>query len=232
MAAHGRLPRRRWAGLALCLLGALTACQARPTPTPLLLRSMTVSITVPVADKAVISAAEEVFTKRLTAIGITNFTITTGAVMTFNLSVPATFDAAIVDAVLHRVGLIEFVPWPSDSQPPNLDQPVPANYEPLFDAGAGIGAAEVTTDSSGVSAVDITLSAVASEAVATYTKEHVGGQLPLVLDGFVLTAPIINSPITDGVIRLTAPDPAPIPLEALAAMITSGPLPAAWGGQP
>jgi hypothetical protein len=231
MAAQGRMLSPGSAGMALCLLVALAACQARPTPTPLL-RSMTVTLTMPVADKAVISAAEDVFSERLRAIGITTFTVTTGAVMTFNLSVPATFDAAAVDAVLHRVGLVEFVPWPANSQPANPDEPVPAAFLPLFDAAGGVGTAEVTTDPSGMQGVDITLSAVASEAIATYTTQHVGGQLPLVLDGFVLTAPTINSPITDGVIRLTAPDPPPIPLLALAAMITSGPLPAAWGGQP
>ena len=193
---------------------------------------MTVSITVPVADKAVISAAEDVFAERLTALGITNFTITTGALMTFSMSVPATFDAGIVDEVLHRVGLVEFIPWPEGAQPPDPEVRVPADYVPLFDAAGGVGEAEVTTDSSGVQGVDVTLNAVASEAVAAYTTLHVGGQLPLVIDGFVLTAPIINSPITDGWIRLTAPDPAPIPLLALAAMITSGPLPAEWGGQP
>ena len=110
MAQQRRVLRRRCAGLALCLLATLPACQARPTPTPLL-RSMTVTLTVPVADKGVISAAEDVFAERLTALGITNFTVTTGAVMSFKLSVPATFDAAAVDAVLHRVGLVEFVPW-------------------------------------------------------------------------------------------------------------------------
>jgi hypothetical protein len=230
MDAQGRILRRRSAGLALCLVATLAACQTRPTPTPLL-RSMTVSLTVPVADKAVIGAAEDVFAERLTAVGITDFTITTGAVMTFNLTVPAAFDGAAVDAVLHRVGLVEFVPWPANSQPANPDDPVPATYLPLFDATGGVGTAEVTTDSTGFQGVDITLSAVASEAIATYTTQHVGGQLPLVLDGFVLTAPTINSPITDGVIRLTAPDPPPIPLLALAAMITSGPLPAAWGGE-
>ena len=193
---------------------------------------MTVTLTVPVADKAVISAAEDVFAKRLTAIGIADFAITTGAVMTFSLSVPATFDSAILDAVLHRVGLVEFVPWPADSQPANPEDPVPADYVPLFDGAGGVGAAEVTADSTGLQGVDITLSAAASEAIAAYTRLHVGGQLPLVLDGFVLTAPTIVSPITDGVIRLTAPDPLPIPLLALAAMITSGPLPAGWGGQP
>ena len=72
--------------------------------------------------------------------------------------------------------------------------------------------------------------------MATYTTEHPGGYLPLVLDGIVLTAPIIQSPITDGVIRLTGPfpgvDPESIPIAALAAIITSGPLPAGWTAPP
>jgi hypothetical protein len=50
-----------------------------------------------------------------------------------------------------------------------------------------------------------------------------------VLDGIVLTAPIINGPIAGGVLRVTGPaDEFPIPLAAIAAMIASGPVPEAW----
>jgi hypothetical protein len=231
MAGRGKAVTAGGVAVALCLLATLVACQASPSPTPLV-RSMTVTLGVPVADKAVISAAEEVFARRLTALGISDFTIGTGEVMTFRLVVPAAFDAAIVDAALRRVGLVQFVPWPANSQPPEVGDPVPPTYPPLFDDQAGVGSAEVAADSSDPAALDITLHAVGREAIETYTAEQVGSFLPITLDGFVLAVPTIQSPITDGMIRLTFPDTPPIPLESLAAMITSGPLPAAWGGQP
>jgi preprotein translocase subunit SecD len=214
---------------------AVAGCGPEPSPT-VATRAMTITIPVPPAGKAVVGAAEEVFADRLRTLGIGNFTVNTGDAMTFRMAVPLTVDTATVEAVLRRPGVIQFVPWPADSGAPAPDTVVPAGLQPLFDDPSQFRSASITADDSGQPALDITFGAIGREAIATYTTEHVGGYLPLVLDGIVLTAPIIQSPITDGVIRLTAPfpaiDPESIPLVALAALITSGPLPAGWTAPP
>jgi preprotein translocase subunit SecD len=209
------------------------ACQASPEPTAAT-RTITVTIPVPVRDKVVSIAAADVFSKRLKALGVGNFTVSTGDTMRFVMLVPLTFDSKLVDEVLHRPGDFEFIPWPPDAAPPAAGDAVPATAMPLFDTAAGIVSGEVSTDSSGIQALAIKLSPVGSEAIGTFTTQHVGGYLPLILDGRVLAAPIINSPITAGDLRIVfvTTEPPEIPLASLAAMMTSGPLPDAWTAQP
>lgn len=218
-----------WSLLAL-LVVAGAACQASPEPTAAV-RTMTVTIPVPTADKAVIDAAGDVFAKRLKAIGIGFFTVDTGDVMKFTMLVPLTFDATLVDAVLRRPGVFEFMRWPAGAEGPAQGDRVPATIEPLFDS-TDIKSAVISTDSSGQPAIKITLDASGTEALATYTREHINGYAPLVLDGFVLVAAVILSPITGGELLITGPDQDPVPLAALAAILASGPLPAAWTAQP
>lgn len=195
---------------------------------------MTVTLPVPVADKAVIDAAGEVFSQRLKALGIPNFTMSVGDTMDFVLVVPLTFDGKLVDAVLHRRGAFEFMTWPAHEPDPSGGGPVPVSATPLFDGADGIISAEVAGANVGVPAVTIKLSSDASAALAAFTTQHIGEYLVLALDGRVLAAPIVSSPITRGDLQMTFPttEPLPIPLAAIAAMMTSGPLPEAWTAQP
>lgn len=223
-------------GVGLFLIAtAIAGCGPAPSPT-VATRAMTVTIPVPQAGKPVIDAASEVLSDRLRSLGIGNFTVSTGDAMTFTMAVPLTVDTETVEAVLRRPGVIQFVPWPADRQLPAPGAVVPAGLQPLFDDPSQFMSVAVIADDSGQPAIDITFGAVGREAIATYTTAHIGGTLPLVLDGIVLTAPIIQSPIIDGVIRLTGPDPGvdptSIPLAALAAILASGPLPAGWTAPP
>jgi preprotein translocase subunit SecD len=212
------------------LLVAGAACQASPEPTAAM-RTMTVTIPVPIADKTVSIAAVDVFSKRLKALGVGNFTVSTGNTMKFVMLVPLTFDGTLVDAVLRRNGTFELVPWPADMQPPNSGDRIPATTEPIVDS-TEFKSAVATTDSTGNPALLITLGPIGTEAFATYTTGHVMSWVPLVMDGVVLVAPTISSPITDGKVLITGPEAFPIPLTAIIAIIDSGPLPDAWTAQP
>ena len=194
---------------------------------------MTVTLPIPVADKAVIDAAGAVFAKRLQAIGIANFTVDTGDTMRFAMVVPLTFDATLIDAVLRRPGVFEFVTWPAAAPDPSTGDPVPAGATPIFDAASEITSAEASTGTANQAVLIIKLSAVGAEALATYTTRHIGEVLALLLDGAVLAAPFIQSPITGGDLLISFPtaEPPPIPLAAIAAIMASGPLPDAWIAQ-
>lgn len=212
--------------LAILLVSVVPACAAPPEPTPAT-RTITVKMPVPVADKAVIDAAREVFAKRLKALGIVNFTMTVGATMEFALQVPLTFDGQLVDAVLKRPGVVALVSWPPNGDSPAPGDTVPATVETIVAAGE-FTSAVASSDATGQPAVRITLGAAGAAAFATYTAAHIGGYAPLVLDGTILTAPIIQSAINGGDLLITGPDPLPIPVAALAAIMASGPLPDAW----
>jgi preprotein translocase subunit SecD len=220
-----------WSLLAL-LVFAGAACQASPEPTAAV-RTMTVTLRIPVADKAIIDAAGDVFAKRLKAIGITNFTVDTGDAMRFVMVVPLTFDPTLVDAVLRRHGVFEFVTWPADAPDPATGDPVPAGATPIFDAATEITSAEASTGTANQAILTIKLSPVGARELATYTTQHIGEVLALVLDGAVLAAPRVGSPITGGDLLISFPsaEPPPFPPAALAAIMASGPLPDDWIAQ-
>ena len=214
-----------------------TACQAlalpTPQPTPPPTHTMSAVVQVPVgADKAHVDTAEAVFARRLKTLGITNFTVAVGPTMQFSLVVPDSVDSRAVEAVLHAPGVLAWVPWPNELSDAMPGDRVPPGATPLFDSTTQIAfAGPSTVDGSGQPAIEIRLAPQASKALAAYTSKHVGDTLPVVLDGVVLTAPTIQSPITDGHLLLGGPqdDADTTPLAALAAILDSGPLPAGWG---
>ncbi|MGE5465237.1 MAG: protein translocase subunit SecD, partial [Syntrophothermus sp.] len=64
--------------------------------------------------------------------------------------------------------------------------------------GADLKTANVQTDSFGKPAVGFTLSDKGSKIFSDYTSTHTGQYLGIVLDKTVISAPVVNTPITDG----------------------------------
>jgi hypothetical protein len=205
---------------------------ATPTATPEQAMT-TISLPVPVQEKAIVEQAEAVFANRLKALGIGNFTASAGNDLRFTFLIPPSVDPADVEAVLHTAGRIEWLAWPNGAPTPNVGDRVPQGVLPLFDAASQITSVKLTTGhtSPQVPEVELTFGPVGTEALATYTGSHIGQPLPLALDGKILTAPIIQSPITEGDIIITAPsvpDASGLSAAALAAILKSGPVPSGW----
>jgi hypothetical protein len=192
----------------------------------------TISLPVPVQEKAIVEQAEMVFANRLKALGIGTFTASAGNDLRFTFLIPPSVDPADVDAVLHTAGRIEWLAWPDGAPTPNVGDPVPQGVLPLFDAASQITSVKLTTGhtSPQVPEVELTFGPVATEALATYTTSHIGQPLPLALDGRILTAPIILSPLTGGDVIITTPSvpDAGLSAAALAAILKSGPVPSGW----
>jgi SecDF, P1 head subdomain len=207
---------------------------ATPSPTPEPAPSATtISLPVSVQEKAIAEQAEAVFALRLQALGIGNIAASIGNDLRFTFIIPPSVDPADVVAVLHIAGRIEWLAWPDGAPTPNVGDPVPDNVLPLFDAASQITSVKLTTGHSvpPVSEVELTLGPVAMQALATYTSSHVGKPLPLALDGRILTAPVIESPITAGDLIITSPsvpDAGGLSAAALAAILKSGPVPDGW----
>jgi SecD/SecF fusion protein len=77
--------------------------------------------------------------------------------------------------------------------------------------------------------IHVTLGRVATEALAAYTSSHIGGVMPLAMDGRILTSPTIQGAITGGDLVISfASQGGSISAAALAAILESGPLPTGW----
>jgi preprotein translocase subunit SecD len=84
-------------------------------------------------------------------------------------------------------------------------------------------------DATGGPMLSIQLAGEGARHFAAYSTAHVGEFFALLLDGRVIAAPLIQAAISDGAFNVTLPaDSLPMPLDALAAILASGPLPDSW----
>ncbi len=151
--------------------------------------------------------------------------------MKFTITLPVAFDQRLIDAIFHHPGVVAFLTWPADQHGPQAGDVVPDTIPRLFDAATEIVSATAIHDSAGQRALDLKLGPAAADAFGTYTTNHVGGFIPVALDAKVVWAPMISGPIVCGDLLMTFADSEllPLPLEAIAAMMVSGPLPPGWG---
>ena len=84
---------------------------------------------------------------------------------------------------------------PAPTTDPN--QPPATVYKTVM-TGADLEEAHVATDSLGKPAVGFSLSGAGAKIFSDYTSTHTGQYLGIVLDKTVISAPVVNTPITDG----------------------------------
>jgi preprotein translocase subunit SecD len=136
-------------------------------------------------------------------------------------------DASLVESLVLRIGKIEFVPIPLSATPPAQGSRIDPSLPVLF-RNDQIAAVEVDPDTStlgpGERAFSFTLEPDATRLFAAYTAAHLGEYVAIVLDGAVISAPVIRAPIGDGKGRisgiLTASE-----LDEIVTVLKFGPLP-------
>jgi preprotein translocase subunit SecD len=178
------------------------------------------------ATKDEVSAIVDVMEKRLQVLSPAQFrTVTVGGDqdtvrMTFDFSSDASPALARFEKVMSAPGNVTFVPLGplSDIQPgATIDPSLPA----LFD-GSAVTSATIGSTQTGQLAVDITLSAAAADTFDNYAASHYQEQFAIVLDGRIVTAPVIQATRFDGQLQLSGNDDE---FTELAAVLSSGPLP-------
>lgn len=185
--------------------------------------------------KAETLRAIDVLSARLRTLKVGMFSAAAGDAITF--TIPATANPAAVRAVLSATGQVAFVPLPpaeygtGNRQGPLeavAGKPLPTGEALLF-GGDQIADARATADATGGPMLSIKLTSEGSRLFAAYSSAHVGEFFALMLDGRVVAEPIIQVAIPDGAFNVTLPaDPLPMPVDALAAILASGPLPDSW----
>jgi preprotein translocase subunit SecD len=81
---------------------------------------------------------------------------------------------------------------------PDANQPAAGSVYKTVMTGADLKEANVQTDSFGKPAVGFKLSDNGAKIFSDYTSTHTGQYLGIVLDKTVISAPVVNTPITDG----------------------------------
>jgi preprotein translocase subunit SecD len=119
------------------------------------------------------------------------------------IELPGVSDVDSVRQLVGQTGRLDFVPLgttqASEGQVLDLE-----TNPPLF-SGDQLQSAAVGTDSSGGGlAVDFVLKPDGAQKFADYTSSHVGEYFAIVLDGRVISAPVINSAIPNGQVQISS----------------------------
>lgn len=168
------------------------------------------------------AAVSDVMGRRLA--GQIPATITSGE-GTISVTVPAE-RSTDAENLIGTTGKVDFVPM--GTRPPSDGETVDLSANPPLFSNEGVASAAVGVDQVAARTVDITLTPTARDAFATYTANHIGDYLAIVLDGKVLTAPVIQSSIPNGQVQVRAPGVGGWDLNAASRMVAvlgSGPLP-------
>jgi preprotein translocase subunit SecD len=119
------------------------------------------------------------------------------------VELPGIDNPETVRALVGQTGKLEFVPIPPGSPVIQSGQPLDLEeYPPLF-GGEEIASVSLGTDQFSRPAVNFTLKEDGAAKFSTYTSANVGNQFAIVLDGTVVSAPEIQSPITSGQGQIT-----------------------------
>jgi preprotein translocase subunit SecD len=92
-------------------------------------------------------------------------------------------------------------PEPTTTADPNQPTPAAGQEAPVYHTvmtGADLKEAHVSSNQTGQPAVSFTLSTEGTKIFSDYTSTHTKQYLGIVLDKTVISAPVVNSPITDG----------------------------------
>ena len=224
------------AALLILFAGCQASAPSSPAPSPVPPVDYTVrspGSTLP--PKTDTLRAIDVLSARLDTLRVGMFTAAAGDAITF--SIPASANPAAVRAVLSATGQVAFVPLPPAEYGTGSGQgpleavagkPLPTGEAPLF-GGDQITDVRVTADAAGGPELAIQLASEGASLFAAYSSAHVGEFFALLLDGRVVASPLIQAAITDGAFNVILPaDSLPMSVDALAAILASGPLPDSW----
>jgi protein-export membrane protein SecD len=153
-----------------------------------------------------LSTIVAIIERRVNATGVAEPLVYTQGSDRVVVELPGVTDAASIEKLVGQTGRLDFVPLPASvygtnsapgPQTASAGQPLPVPEPPLF-SGDQVASANPTTDQTGLRAVGFTLNSTGAKLFSTYTSANVGNFFAIVLDGTVVSAPEIQSPITGG----------------------------------
>jgi protein-export membrane protein SecD len=146
-------------------------------------------------DMAVI---RDIMERRVNATGVAEPIVTTQGADRVVVELPGVSDPQAVRRLVGQTGRLEFVPITAECPQPTEGQKIDLEACPPLFSGTEIANANVGTDQVGRPAVNFELRSDGASLFAEYTRENIGQQFAIVLDEVVISAPVIEQPITDG----------------------------------
>ncbi len=151
------------------------------------------------------SVIRDIIERRVNATGVSEPQVTTQGTDRIVIELPGATDVQEVRDLVGRTGRLDFVPVPDGTQI-SQNQQIQVGQSPwipLF-SGDQVDSATLGTDqTTGQRAVDFRLKGDGASKFADFTSKNVGKQFAIVLDGTVISAPVIQSAIPGGQGQIT-----------------------------
>jgi preprotein translocase subunit SecD len=153
-----------------------------------------------------LSTIRDIIERRVNSTGVSEPVVQTQGSDRVVVELPGVSNKEDIEKLVGQTGRLDFVPLPPDkygvypNQGPQQavqGQPLPTDEKPLF-SGDQIESSNPTTDQAGQRAVGFTLKQQGAKLFSDFTSNNVNNYFAIVLDGTVVSAPRIESPITSG----------------------------------
>jgi preprotein translocase subunit SecD len=136
------------------------------------------------------------------------------------VELPGIQNVQAVRDLVKQTGRLDFVPIPAGTQGITTGVSIDVNqYPPLF-SGDQVGSSSIGTDQQGFRTVNFTLHDPGSTLFAQWTAKNIGNQFAIVLDGKVISAPVVQSAIAGGQIQIENTAAGGLPLAEATNIVT------------
>lgn len=152
-----------------------------------------------------VEEAARIIHARISSVGLADFEVRTRSDGVIEIVLPPIIDPSEVRSLIEPTGNIEFVAVP-DGESVDVGDPFSSGAEMLLGRDAITSVSPGSTQT-GERAFDVNLTEGAGDILARHSAAHIGRQLAIVMDGTVLSAPVIQAPLGSQ-FQISALDPA------------------------
>jgi preprotein translocase subunit SecD len=148
------------------------------------------------------SVLKDIVERRVNSTGVSEPVVVVQGDDRVVVELPGVTDANAVRRLVGQTGRLDFVPLGSTQVQVGQELDLKA-YPPLF-SGDQIQSASIGQSQTQGLTVDFVLKGEGAKLFGDYTSQHVGEYFAIVLDGKVISAPVINEAIPNGQVQISA----------------------------
>ena len=171
-----------------------------------------------VPTKADLEVLKQIILNRVDASGVSEPQVVVQDPDRIIVEMPGIQNADQIRKLVGTTGRLDFVPLGTTTATSGQELDL-TQFPPLF-SGDQVAAASIGADETGQRTVNFTLQAEGKDLFANYTAEHVGQYFAIVLDGKVITAPVIQSSIPNGQVQISSGGIGGYPLDEAQNLVT------------
>ncbi|MCJ7712000.1 MAG: protein translocase subunit SecD, partial [Chloroflexi bacterium] len=171
-----------------------------------------------VPTKADLEVLKQIILNRVDASGVSEPQVVVQDPDRIIVEMPGIQNADQIRKLVGTTGRLDFVPLGTTTATSGQELDLTV-FPPLF-SGDQVAAASIGADETGQRTVNFTLQAEGKDLFANYTAEHVGQYFAIVLDGKVITAPVIQSSIPNGQVQISSGGIGGYPLDEAQNLVT------------